>query len=132
MSVKAANLSDCRIESNRKNRFGSENRIESKFFCPNWNALIQRPLRPSSVLSMMMMMMMMTQTANRTKNIAIVRHHFMAASQRCRGDGISIPIPISYTQKILWVSPRDSHIHRTPKSYITIPTPCLCTTRGLF
>ena len=28
-------------ESNRKNRFGSENRIESNrnFFCPNWNAL---------------------------------------------------------------------------------------------
>jgi len=29
ISVQAANLSDCRIESNRKNRFGSENRIES-------------------------------------------------------------------------------------------------------
>jgi len=29
-------------ESNRieKNRFGSENRIESKLFCPNWNALL--------------------------------------------------------------------------------------------
>ena len=29
-------------ESNRieKNRFGSENRIESKLFCPNWNALV--------------------------------------------------------------------------------------------
>ena len=39
--VQAANLSDCRFESNRKNRFGSENRIESNrnFFCPNWNAL---------------------------------------------------------------------------------------------
>ena len=42
ISVQAANLSDCRIESNRKNRFGSENRIESNqnFFCPNWNALL--------------------------------------------------------------------------------------------
>ena len=42
ISVEAANLSDCRIESNRKNRFGSENRIESNrnFFCPNWNALL--------------------------------------------------------------------------------------------
>ena len=39
-SVQAANLSHCRIESNRKNRFGSENRIESKLFCPNWNALL--------------------------------------------------------------------------------------------
>jgi len=29
ISVQAANLSDCRIESNRKNRFGSSNRIES-------------------------------------------------------------------------------------------------------
>ena len=29
-----------RIES-KKNRFGSENRIESKLFCPNWNALIE-------------------------------------------------------------------------------------------
>ena len=29
ISVQAANLSDCRIESNRKNRFGSENQIES-------------------------------------------------------------------------------------------------------
>ena len=29
ISVEAANLSDCRIESNRKNRFGSENRIEN-------------------------------------------------------------------------------------------------------
>ena len=36
ISVQAANLSDCRIESNRKNRFGSENRIESNrnFFLP--------------------------------------------------------------------------------------------------
>ena len=44
ISVQAANLSDCRIESNRKNRFGSENRIESNrnFFCPNWNALVYR------------------------------------------------------------------------------------------
>jgi len=32
ISVEAANLSDWRIESNRKNRFGSENRIESKLF----------------------------------------------------------------------------------------------------
>jgi len=29
ISVQSANLSDCRIESNRKNRFDSENRIES-------------------------------------------------------------------------------------------------------
>ena len=45
ISVQAANLSDCRIESNRKNRFGSENRIESNrnFFCPNWNALLPSP-----------------------------------------------------------------------------------------
>jgi len=28
ISVQAANLLDCRIESNQKNRFGSENRIE--------------------------------------------------------------------------------------------------------
>ena len=39
ISVEAANVSDWRIESNRKNRFGSENRIESKLFCPNWNAV---------------------------------------------------------------------------------------------
>ena len=39
ISVEAANLSDWRIES-KKNRFGSENRIKSKLFCPNWNALI--------------------------------------------------------------------------------------------
>jgi len=32
ISVQAANLSDCRIESNRKNRFGNENRTESKLF----------------------------------------------------------------------------------------------------
>ena len=31
ISVQAAYLSDCRIESNRKNRFGSENRIETFF-----------------------------------------------------------------------------------------------------
>ena len=42
ISVQAANLSDRRIESNRNNRFGSENRIESKLFCPNWNALLTR------------------------------------------------------------------------------------------
>jgi len=29
ISVQAANLSQCRIESNRKNRFGSEDRIET-------------------------------------------------------------------------------------------------------
>jgi len=29
ISVEAANLSDWQIESNRKNRFGSENRIET-------------------------------------------------------------------------------------------------------
>ena len=42
ISVEAANLSDWQIESNRNNRFGSENRIESNrnFFCPNWNALL--------------------------------------------------------------------------------------------
>ena len=34
------NLSDCRIESNRKNRFDIENRIKSKLFCPNWNVLV--------------------------------------------------------------------------------------------
>ena len=34
--LQAGNLSDCRIESNRKNRFGSDNRIESNrnFFLP--------------------------------------------------------------------------------------------------
>ena len=44
ISVEAANLSDWRIESNRKNRFGNENRIDSNrnFFCPNWNALVYR------------------------------------------------------------------------------------------
>jgi len=42
ISVEAAKLSNWRIKSNRKNRFGSENRIESNgnFFCPNWNALV--------------------------------------------------------------------------------------------
>ena len=39
ISVEAANLSDWWIESNRKNQFGSENQIESKLFCRNWNAL---------------------------------------------------------------------------------------------
>jgi len=34
VSVEAANLSNWRIESNQKNRFGSENRIESKLFLP--------------------------------------------------------------------------------------------------
>jgi len=52
--------------------------------------------------------------------------------QGCRGDGISIPIPIPYPQKILWVSPQDAHTHSAPKSYIPIPAPCLFTTRGLF
>ena len=33
ISVQAANLLDCRIESNR---------IET-FFCPNWNAILARP-----------------------------------------------------------------------------------------
>jgi len=28
-----------RIESKKSRRFGSENRIESKLFSPNWNAL---------------------------------------------------------------------------------------------
>jgi len=45
--VEAANLSDWRIESNRKNRFGSENRIESKLFCPNWKALLGEDPSPS-------------------------------------------------------------------------------------
>ena len=38
-----------------------------------------------------------------------------------------MPIPIPYPQKILWVSPQDLHTHRTPKSYIPIPTACLFT-----
>jgi len=53
ISVEAANLSDWRIESNR---------IESKLFCPNWNALISitpahrsvpapRPPAPRSALA---------------------------------------------------------------------------------
>ena len=32
ISVEAANVSNWRIESNRKHRFGSQNRIESKLF----------------------------------------------------------------------------------------------------
>ena len=52
--------------------------------------------------------------------------------QGCRGDEISIPIPIPCPQKILWVSPQDPHTHRTPKSYTPIPASCLFTTRGLF
>ena len=56
----------------------------------------------------------------------------LAVSQGCRGDGIYIPIPIPYPQKILWVSPQDPDTHRTPKSYIPIPAPCLFTTRGIF
>jgi len=43
ISEQAANLSDCRIESNRK-KIDSVARIESNrietFFCPNWNALV--------------------------------------------------------------------------------------------
>ena len=44
ISVQAANLSDCRIESNRK-KIDSVARIESNrnFFCPNWNALWRQP-----------------------------------------------------------------------------------------
>ena len=57
---------------------------------------------------------------------------FHQNSQGCRGDEISIPIPIPYPQKILWVSPQDPHTHRTPKSYIPIPASCIFTTRGLF
>jgi len=52
--------------------------------------------------------------------------------QGCRGDGISIPIPIPYPQKILWVFLQDPQTHKTPKSYIPISAPCLFTTRGLF
>ena len=37
ISVKAANLSDWRIESNRN------------FFCPNWNALAYTPIRQTSL-----------------------------------------------------------------------------------
>jgi len=47
-SVQAANLSDCRIES-KKNRFVSENRIESKLFSPNWNALAGRAVWAASI-----------------------------------------------------------------------------------
>ena len=36
-------------------------------------------------------------------------------SQGCRGDGISIPIPIPYPQKILWVSPTGSPYPQNPK-----------------
>ena len=50
ISVQAANLSDCRIKSNRKNRFGTENRIESKLFCPNWNALQHRTTPAGQIL----------------------------------------------------------------------------------
>ena len=45
ISVEAANLSDWRIESNRK-KIDSVARIESnriETFCPNWNALIRTP-----------------------------------------------------------------------------------------
>jgi len=43
ISVQAANLSDCRIESNRN------------FFCPNWNALRFRTLEMSPVLHGLML-----------------------------------------------------------------------------
>jgi len=33
---------------------------------------------------------------------------------RARWDGISIPIPIPYPQKILWVFPQDLHTHTEP------------------
>jgi len=55
ISVQAANLSDGRIESIRKNLFGSENRIESNrietFFCPNGNALLDAGvlIRPGAI-----------------------------------------------------------------------------------
>ena len=51
ISVQAANLSYCRIESNRKNRFGSENRIESNrnFFLPKLEcSTVDRPSEPSA------------------------------------------------------------------------------------
>ena len=41
ISVEAANLSHWLIESNRKNRFGSENRIESKLFFTRIGMLYQ-------------------------------------------------------------------------------------------
>jgi len=44
ISVQAANLSDCRIGSNRKNRFGSENRIELKLFLPELECSSRRVL----------------------------------------------------------------------------------------
>jgi len=57
ISVQAANLSDWRIESNRKNRFGSENRIESKLFLPELEcsinkAIVHSRLRPGAQLTM--------------------------------------------------------------------------------
>jgi len=41
ISVQAANLSDCRIESKKNDSVAriESNRIET-FFCPNWNALL--------------------------------------------------------------------------------------------
>ena len=39
ISVEAANLSDWRIESEKSIRQRESNRIESKLFRPNWNAL---------------------------------------------------------------------------------------------
>ena len=57
ISVQAANLSDCRIESNRKNRFGSENRIESNrnFFCSELECLYLSRRRPTQTLLIMPM-----------------------------------------------------------------------------
>ena len=49
ISVQAANLSDCRIESNRKNRFGSENRIET--FLPELECSRQQRLPAGWLLS---------------------------------------------------------------------------------
>jgi len=49
ISVEAANLSDWRIESNRKNRFGSENRIESKLFARIGIAESAAPTCPMSI-----------------------------------------------------------------------------------
>ena len=42
------------------------------------------------------------------------------------------PYPSRTHRKSCWYPPQDSHTHRTPKSYIPIPAPCLFTTRGLF
>jgi len=47
ISVQAANLSACRIESNRN------------FFCPNWNALYYTASVAPALLLLLLMMMMM-------------------------------------------------------------------------